>query len=278
MKASEVQTKFIDAGGHRFAYREIGSGFPIVLFQRFRGTMDDWDPAFIDCLARENRVVIFDNVGIGATSGQTPDTILGIAHDAFEFTRGLGLTKFNIGGWSLGGIVAQVFALTYQQSVNKIVLIGTGPGRSAETVYPGERFLEIARHDENTLADHQVLFFTDTPAGLRYTQTSLERIAQRTIDVSPATRKANWMNQALAMRDFFGGPVNYFARLCEITQPVLIGAAKQDLAFTLVNAYLLVREIPNAKLIVYPDAGHGFHHQYVENFGELINQFLAERA
>ncbi len=274
MKASEVKTKFIQAGNHRFAYRESGAGFPLVLFQRFRGTMDEWDPAFIDHLARKNRVIIFDNAGVGATTGKTPNNIVEMAKDGFSFTHALGLKKFNIGGWSLGGIVAQVFALNYPRYVRKIILIGTGPGRSAETVYPHERFLKIAHHDENSVEDQQILFFTETPDGLQHTLNSLARISERTVDISPVTKKENWMNQALAMRDFFSGPVDYFSKLKEIKHPVLIGAAKHDLAFPLIDAYLLTQEIQNATLIAYPNAGHGFHHQYHQHFATVVNGFL----
>jgi|APTNR8051073442_1049403.scaffolds.fasta_scaffold00001_81 pimeloyl-ACP methyl ester carboxylesterase len=274
MNALTSPTQFVKAGLMSFAYRKIGTGFPLVLFQRFRGTMDEWDPALIDYLAKENCVIIFDNVGIGATEGQTPDTIKEIAKYAFDFTQALKLSKFNILGWSLGGIVAQVFALEYPKMVNAIILVGTGPGRSTETVYPSERFLETARHDINTPEDHQLLFFTETEEGYNHMLQSLARIHSRKASQSPLTTKENWMAQALAMRDFFGGPVDYFSRLNEIKHPVLVGGAKQDLAFPLVDSYLLAREIPNSQLIAYSNAGHGFHHQYHQHFGNAVNEFL----
>ena len=269
-----VATKQIRSGQTKFHYREFGSGFPIVFFQRFRGTMDDWDPAFVDKIAEHNRVILFDHVGIGLTEGRTPSTILEMVEGAKHFTDALGLEKFNVLGWSFGGIVAQVFTLNYPEAVNKAVLVGTGPAASAETVYPSEKFLKLAHKDENTPEDHQVLFFTETESGLQETLKSLARINQRAATPIPPTRKENWMMQTLAMRDFFTNPQNYFSSLKEIHQPVLVGGAKNDLAFPLIDSYLLAREIPNAQLITYPQAGHGFHHQYHDHFGNLVNDFL----
>lgn len=269
-----TSTQFTQAGQITFAYREIGKGYPLVLFQRFWGTMDDWDPAFIDKLAQQKRVLIFDNVGFGLTSGKTPQTILGMVHDAKRFTEIIGLEKFNILGWSLGGIVAQVFTFTYPALINKLVLVGTGPGSSTETFYPQEKFLKVAHKEENTPEDHQILFFSETEEGRIETLKSLERIKQRAVYPIPPTKKENWKMQALAMRDFFGSPQYYFARLKEIKHPVLIGGAKQDLAFPLVDSYLLAREIPNSQLVTYSNAGHGFHHQHYEHFGNIVNDFL----
>lgn len=269
-----MNTKYTFTGATKFAYREFGSGFPIVFFQRFRGTMDDWDPAFIDKIALNNRVIIFDNMGIGLTEGTTPSSILEIIHDAKRFADSIGLEKFNILGWSLGGIIAKVFTLNYPTLVNKIVLVGTGPGASAETVYPGEKFLKLAHKDENTPDDHQVLFFTETVEGRDETLRSLNRIGKRAVTPIPPTKKESWMKQALAMRDFFSSSKNYFAQLKEIKHEVLIGGAKQDLAFPLIDSYLLARELPNSQLIIYSNAGHGFHHQYHEHFGSVVNMFL----
>jgi pimeloyl-ACP methyl ester carboxylesterase len=67
--------------GIEYAYRESGEGdVPLVLLQHFRGNLDNWDPALIDALAAERRVVAFDNAGVGATTGSTPSTVEAMAH------------------------------------------------------------------------------------------------------------------------------------------------------------------------------------------------------
>jgi pimeloyl-ACP methyl ester carboxylesterase len=223
-------------------------------------------------------VILFDNVGIGLTTGNTPQTIKELAADAFSFTQALQLESFNILGWSIGGLVAQVFAMNYKVHVLKVVLVATGPAASAETVFPNEQFLEVSRHDKNSPEDHQVLFFTQDENGYAETIKSLQRIEGRIGPLIPSTKKENWVAQSVAAKDFFYNEENYFNRLKEITQPVLIGGAKEDIAFPMIDFYLLAREIQNSQLIIYSKAGHGFQHQYSTLFGNIINQFLSDNA
>lgn len=266
-------TQYIKADHHRFAYRVIGEGRPVLFLQRFRGTMDDWDPAFVDRVAQHNKVYLFDNVGIGLTDGNTPSTITAIADDAVQFAKAIGLTKFNVLGWSLGGIVAQVLTLRHQELVDRLILVGTGPAASKETVYPTQRFLEIARKEVNTEDDHQVLFFTEDDKGWQHTRDSLARISRRG-DLIPAAKTENWMSQSLAMRDFYSSPQDYFNQLKNINVPTLVSGARYDIAFPMVNSYLLAREIVNSTLLIYPEAGHAFHHQLHDTFGDVVNGFL----
>jgi pimeloyl-ACP methyl ester carboxylesterase len=63
------------ANGVDYAYRDTGpeaTGVPLVLFQHFRGNLDNWDPALIDALATARRVITFDNAGVGGSTGTTP--------------------------------------------------------------------------------------------------------------------------------------------------------------------------------------------------------------
>ena len=63
-------------GGIEYAYREAGSGDrALVLLQHFRGNLDNWDPALVDSLADSRRVIAFDNVGVGGSTGTTPDSV-----------------------------------------------------------------------------------------------------------------------------------------------------------------------------------------------------------
>ena len=65
-------TQFVDAKGIRFAYRRFGKagGVPLVVNQHFMGTMDYWDPAVTDGLAKEREVILFNNAGVSSTSGE----------------------------------------------------------------------------------------------------------------------------------------------------------------------------------------------------------------
>src|SRR3546814_6125621 len=94
-QAEAAETRFAVANGHRIAYRSVGDegphGVPIVFLNRFRGSMDDWDPALINAVARDRRVIFFDNVGVGESDGQTPGCLERAADDAVGFIRALGL-------------------------------------------------------------------------------------------------------------------------------------------------------------------------------------------
>src|SRR6202008_2066849 len=120
----------VDGPSARFIYRRMGTqrGTPLVLLNRFRGTIDWGDPEFLDYLAAEHDVIVFDNVGIGYSGGEPGDSIDGFAAGAIEFIEALGLSRVDLLGWSLGGIVAQEVARRRPEMVRKLVVAGSAPG------------------------------------------------------------------------------------------------------------------------------------------------------
>jgi len=98
-----------------YAYRRLGEpsamGPPLVSFQLFRGNLDNWDPALVDALARTREVIVFDNSGVGGSTGTVPRTVTAMAHDALSFIDALELGGTDVLGYSLGGYVAQELAL-----------------------------------------------------------------------------------------------------------------------------------------------------------------------
>jgi pimeloyl-ACP methyl ester carboxylesterase len=107
-------TQYVDAGGTRFAYRRFGNpaGVPLVFFQHFRGNLDNYDPAITDALALSREVVLFDNTGVGRSTGSAPDSIEGMARDAASFIDALGLETIDMLGHSMGGEVSQQLLVT----------------------------------------------------------------------------------------------------------------------------------------------------------------------
>src|SRR6202000_153043 len=124
-----VPTQFVEAQGIHFAYRRFGKtdGVPIVLNIHFRGTMDHWDPLITDGLAKEREVILFDNAGIGASSGKVPLTFEGMAADAIAFIQALGIKAADVLGYSIGGKIAQEIAVQAPDLVRKLILVGPGP-------------------------------------------------------------------------------------------------------------------------------------------------------
>jgi len=114
MTASNVKaaTRFVKVGQQRYAYRRFGdgSGLPLLCLQHFTGTLDNWDPAVTDPLARGREVILFENAGVGRSTGSVPRTMAGMAQHALAFLDALRLIRCDVLGYSLGGMIAQQMA------------------------------------------------------------------------------------------------------------------------------------------------------------------------
>jgi pimeloyl-ACP methyl ester carboxylesterase len=100
---------------------------PLVLFQHFRGNLDNWDPALIDALASTRRVITFDNAGVAGSAGTTPNTVEQMGHDAIAFITAMDLGQVDLLGFSIGSFVAQQIGLTRPAIVRKLVLASAAP-------------------------------------------------------------------------------------------------------------------------------------------------------
>src|SRR5262249_48174797 len=133
MRYADVSTLRVTADNAiEYAYRELGeSDVPLVMLQHFRGNLDNWDPALVDALAATRRVAAFDNVGVAATTGSTPNTIEAMAHDAIAFLDGLNLQLVDLLGFSIGSFVAQEIALIRPDLLRRVVLASSAPQGAA---------------------------------------------------------------------------------------------------------------------------------------------------
>src|SRR5882757_6135750 len=122
-------TETVAVNGTPFAYREVGSatGIPVVFLHHFTAVLDDWDPAVVDGIAAERRVILVDLRGVGGSGGTTSDSIDAMAGDAIAFLRALGLTMVDLLGFSLGGMVAQLIVQQRPDLVRRVILAGTAP-------------------------------------------------------------------------------------------------------------------------------------------------------
>ncbi len=271
-----VPTQTIEANGVRYAFRRFGAagGVPLVFFQRFRGTMDHWDPALLEVIANERPVIVFDNAGVGASNGEVAPDIAGAARLAAAFIDALGLTKIDAIGWSMGGAVAQRLTLDRPALVRRLVLAGTGPGGVAEAPRAPDKVWQVAAKPVNDDEDFLYLFFTDSPASREAGLASLRRLDRRLSVSRAVVRPESWKNQAGAIAAWGMGKDAAYPRLSEITAPVLVANGTQDVMVHAYNSYAMVQKLPNAQLILYPDAGHGFLFQYAETFGRAVAEFL----
>jgi pimeloyl-ACP methyl ester carboxylesterase len=275
-------TQFVEGDGLRYAYRTLGptTGTPLVFCHRFRGTMDDWDPAVIDGIAAERPVILFDSAGIGLSTGETPDSVKGMADKAAEFIRLLRLTQVDLLGFSIGGFVALTVALDYPELVRRLVLAGTGPGgrfpadRGGEgIVLSGREILEVACRPVLGLEEFLFLFFSPSEESRSAARRYWERVNSRP-DREPAVSEVTIKAQVAAMIAWSRGNGSAFPRLGEIKQPVLVVNGSNDVMVPTMNSYTMAQKIKDATLIVYPDSGHGFLFQYPETFRRHVLSFL----
>jgi pimeloyl-ACP methyl ester carboxylesterase len=272
-------TQFVDAAGIRFAYRRFGKsgGVPLVLNMHFTGTMDHWDPAVTDGLAHDREVILFNNAGISSSSGEVPNSIEEMAANAAVFIRALGLTQVDVLGFSLGGLVAQELALAERTLVRRLILVGTGPrsGEGMASLTPEAQEIFGATYDE---PDHLWLrvFFTPSQASQAAGHAYLNRFRQRTVDRDPDVSDKVGPAQIEALTKWGAPRENPFDYLKAIKQPTLVVNGDNDVIIYSVNSSILQRHLPNAQLILYPDASHGSQYQYPERFVGHASLFLSE--
>jgi pimeloyl-ACP methyl ester carboxylesterase len=242
----------------------------LLLCQRFRGTIADWDSRFISALARSRRVIRFDMPGIGASPGETPNSVQGMAAVVPALLDALGLERVDLLGWSLGGYVVQAVALTWPQRVRRMVIAGSGPGGpNAPAAHPG--VAEIAAKQEATRDEIAFLFFQETEQGRAAAAEHLDLIAY---GKRPPTRQESGLRQRAAIVNWTKGVNAAKARLSELALPVLVANGVDDVMVPAENSFIIARDAPDAKLVLYPRSGHGFLFQYAEAFADEVERFL----
>jgi len=274
VSAISVRTQYVTVNGRRIAYRSLGDGIPIVFCNRFRGNLDTWDPLFLDNLARYYRVITFDYTGAGLSTGAPAADIGSYADDVRDLVKGLHLKKVVIGGWSLGGLVAQDFMTHYPELVSSALLIDTGPA-GTNPHGPEKVFFERAFKSVNDLADEKVLFYyPESPESMKAAEASHARIERRKSGLDSVLEKTTWLKQSQAIQGFAKDPDSVRSRLGNTGIPVLILSGDNDVAFPVGNWFPLIGKLPNIQLIILPLAGHGSEFQYPELSVKYLHAFL----
>lgn len=274
---NETPNQYVTVEGTRLAYRTLGSDTgepPLVCLQHLTGTMDDWDPEVVEGLARGRRVYVFDNAGVGASGGVTPDSVESMAHVAERFVDALHSGKVDILGFSMGGGVAQQFVFNRPAVVRKAIFAGTapkgGPGVANLPEVVAEAFKRAAKERTHPKT---FLFFSETPVGKLAAKEFLWRINKHTVDPDPPVSDVTMQAQMKAILAWTGAPPDN-AKLAAITQPVLVVNGSNDIMTPTPASYELYKRIPRAQLVLYPDSGHGALFQYHDAFVREVDAFL----
>jgi pimeloyl-ACP methyl ester carboxylesterase len=266
-------TEFVEAGNVRFAYRRFGlpGGVPLLLLNYFSATLDDWDPKVTNGLTADGEVILFDGAGVGRSTGETPPTVAAMAKDCVDFCRALGLERFDVLGFSLGGMIAQQLAHDHPDMVRRILLLGTAP-RGGE----GLTFAELSPDE---LDDRAALImgslFTPSEASQAAGRAYLDRLKLRVADRDAPMSKTAVDAQLEAIREWGAVPAsNRYAMLARVRQPALVVHGSKDVVVTPVNAFILAQRLPDAQLVMYPDASHAAQSQHADIFLEHARLFL----
>jgi pimeloyl-ACP methyl ester carboxylesterase len=272
----DAPTKTITVGGTSFAYRELGdpTGVPLVFLHHFTAVLDDWDPRILDGVAANHHVIAFDNRGVGSTGSKVPADIEQMGADAIAFIRALGYDQVDLFGFSLGGAVAQMVALQAPDLVRRLVLTGTG-SRGGGGIWKMPFIVggAYAKAFATRKDPRHFLFFPRTADGKKAANQYFARLAERTGDrdrpVSAQARLAQlWAITAAGLH----APDD----LSAIKVPVLVANGDHDLMVASALSRDLADRLLDAKLIIYPDSGHGGIFQYHKQFVPEVLAFLAD--
>jgi len=271
-------TQFIDTKLEKYAYRRFGrgSGLPLLCLQHFTGTLDNWDPAVTDPLAAGREVILFENAGLGRSTGEVPTSIPGMASHALAFADALGLTQVDILGFSLGGMVAQQIVLERPSLVRKMLLVGTAPEGGEDIMHMEKPELKKITDDSNLRGLQRLvkLFFAPSASSQAAGEAFIARLALRKQDREPLSGPNVAKAQIMAFRAWEAFIGERFAKLRRINQPCLVANGVFDNMIPVRNSYMLSEHLPNAMLLTYPDAGHGSLFQFHESFVRQASIFL----
>ena len=272
----DAPTKRVTAGnGIDYAYRESGdSAVPLVLLQHFRGNLDNWDPALVDALAADRRVVAFDNTGVGASGGSTPRSVAEMARDALAFLDAMGFDQVDLVGFSLGSFVAQEITLIRPSAVRRLVLASSAPQGAAGMHGWAPDVIGAVGQPQPNPAGVLGVFFANSETSRQAGIDAFGRMAARTTDRDDQTTWATRLAQYDAVCDW--GVPNHalLERVSAIEVPVFVTNGDSDPMILPHYSYLLAGLIPRARIKIYPDSAHGFLFQHHTEFAADVHSFL----
>jgi pimeloyl-ACP methyl ester carboxylesterase len=270
MEAESLTTVAVD--GAQIAYRRVGKGRPLLVLNGFAATSSDWDPSFIDRLARANELILLNNRGIASsTDDGQPFDIEKLADDAMQVIQTLGIGRASVMGWSMGGFIAQALAAKYADRVDKLVLLSTDPGGTeADLATPDvwSKLLDASGTPNEQARRLLFLLFPNDVAESFYRRFgNIVAAARAQVPVELLNR------QAAAMDAWHRNGMT--RKLRELRVPVLIATGAEDIVIPASNALKLVNAIPGAWLAQFAHGGHAFVAQFPRALADLINSFLS---
>jgi pimeloyl-ACP methyl ester carboxylesterase len=252
------------------AFRGFGSGDPVILINGFASAMDTWNPQVLAALARHHRVVIFDNRGTGySESSEEEYSIPLFAEDTVRLLDILEISSAHLIGHSMGAMMAQEIALGHPDRVNRLVLVsGDCGGRNA--VRMSRKVWQTLTDKSGSLQEQAERMFSILfpPQWLR---------DHDPWDACPPVYETTPEENAARQRETLLSWDGTGDRLPAIQSPTLVVTGTDDVVIPPENSVFLANGIPGARLVQFPDGGHGLMYQFPEDFSEVVLSFLAEK-
>jgi pimeloyl-ACP methyl ester carboxylesterase len=233
--------------------------------------MDWWDPKLIEETSKKYKTAVFDNRGAGRTDAPKIDySIKMFADDTAKLMDNLKIQKAHILGISMGGMIAQEFALNYPQRVEKLVLCSTNCGAS-KSVPAAPEVLKVlisggASTSEDIVKNTIPLLFTED--FIKSNPALIKLVTERLLK-APITPDA-FSRQVKAIMAW-----DTYARLPKIKTPTLVMHGKKDILIPPQNAKIIADRIPGAKLVYFEKSAHALFSQETDKVISTLLQFLA---
>lgn len=271
----KAETKYIRGEKELYAYREIGvdSGIPLLMLPHLSATMDNWDARFLNPIAKLRKVIVFDNQGVGVSSGKVQKSIQDMSEGVSDFIQALNIKCFDLLGLSMGGFIAQEYLAISPEKVRKLILAGTGPrGGVGISKVSRVTYQDMIRSVIHRTDPKRFLFFNHDDEGKKYADDFLHSLNQRKENIDLPIKLSSFRAQLKAIKKWGNeAPAN----LSQIQQQTLIINGDNDRMVPTQNSFDLSKKIPNENLEIYSNAGHGSIFQYPKESSDLINNFLS---
>jgi len=260
---------FVENQGARIYWDEQGSGAPLLLIMGLGWSSHAWYRTR-PILNQRYRTIAFDNRGVGQSD--VPPGPYSIPQMTSDAAAVLGAAKVNaahIFGVSMGGMIAQEFALQYPQKVRSLILGCTAAG-GPEAVRADPAVLQVLmtrspNPDDFAKAIGPFIYDRGTPPKLIEEDTEVRRKWYPTADAYSAQLQAilAWESNS---------------RIAQITQPTLVIHGENDKLVPPENGKLIAARIPGAKLVMIPNASHIFLTDQTPAAHAAILEFLGAQA
>ena len=290
LNLQSIPAKKVQVGDIETAYKMLGKGDPILLYNGASDGMDAWDPSFPKSLSSNHTVIAFDSRGLGNTTmGSKPYSMQQLANDAAGLLDALKIPKADVMGYSLGSFIAQKFTIMYPDKVNSLVLVGSSCGGKDHTPKPPEFIKlqsEIVNKSLNNVStsqeDMKELVAASLGEGwIKLHPESIENIPTDLQQVKPGLSPEAMNNQMNVGKHWEDNP-NWSGacdELAKLAKPTLVITGTDDNMYAPhVNSLKIVEKIPGAWLVQIKDAGHAVMDQYPAEIGKIVNTFLSTTA